>query len=169
MGCSVFARRYSRNRGCFLFLGVLRWFTSPLSLPQSYVFTLGWQGMTPAGFPHSEIPGSKPVCGSPRLIAACHVLHRLSAPRHPPCTLSSLTKLECILDSTNLSSMSDSVVKEPDGGARLRPERSRSYPRAPLPRPPKQRAPERLSRGHSPFPGPESRIDEFSKEPVPVP
>ena len=44
-----------------------------------------------AGFPHSEIPGSKPMCGSPRLIAACHVLHRLSMPRHSPCALSSLT------------------------------------------------------------------------------
>ena len=43
------------------------------------------------GFPHSEIPGSKPVCGSPRLIAAYHVLHRLLLPRHPPCALSSLT------------------------------------------------------------------------------
>jgi hypothetical protein len=49
--------------------------------------------MTLAGFPHSDIPGSKPACGSPRLIAACHVLLRLSAPRHPPCTLSSLTKM----------------------------------------------------------------------------
>ena len=47
-----------------------------------------------AGLPHSEIPGSTPACGSPRLIAACHVLHRLSAPRHPPYTLSSLTYLE---------------------------------------------------------------------------
>ncbi len=46
--------------------------------------------MTPAGFPHSEILGSTPVCGSPRLIAACRVLHRRSAPRHPPFTLSSL-------------------------------------------------------------------------------
>ena len=46
--------------------------------------------MTPAGFPHSEILGSKPVCGSPRLIGACRVLHRRSAPRHPPFTLSSL-------------------------------------------------------------------------------
>ena len=44
-----------------------------------------------AGFPHSEIPGSMPTCGSPRLIAACHVLHRLLLPRHPPCALSSLT------------------------------------------------------------------------------
>ena len=43
------------------------------------------------GFPHSEIPGSKPACGSPRLIAACHVLHRHLLPRHPPCALSSLT------------------------------------------------------------------------------
>ena len=43
------------------------------------------------GFPHSEIPGSKPACGSPRLIAACHVLLRLLAPRHPPYALSSLT------------------------------------------------------------------------------
>ena len=43
------------------------------------------------GFPHSEIPGSKPACGYPGLIAACHVLHRLLAPRHPPYALSSLT------------------------------------------------------------------------------
>ncbi len=42
-------------------------------------------------FPYSEIPGSKPACGSPRLIAACHVLRRLLAPRHPPYALSSLT------------------------------------------------------------------------------
>ena len=37
-----------------------------------------------AGFPHSEIRGSKAAPASPRLIAGCHVLHRLSAPRHPP-------------------------------------------------------------------------------------
>ena len=44
-----------------------------------------------AGFPHSEILGSKLMCSSPRLIAACHVLHRLLMPRHSPCALSSLT------------------------------------------------------------------------------
>ena len=49
------------------------------------------RGFYPRGFPHSEIPGSKPACGSPRLIAACHVLHRHLPPRHPPCALSSLT------------------------------------------------------------------------------
>jgi hypothetical protein len=43
-----------------------------------------------AGFPHSGILGSQPICGSPRLIAAYHALHRLPLPRHPPATLSSL-------------------------------------------------------------------------------
>ena len=47
-----------------------------------------------AGFPHSEIPGSMLMCSSPRLIAACHVLHRLSMPRHSPCALISLTSSE---------------------------------------------------------------------------
>jgi hypothetical protein len=47
--------------------------------------------MTRGGLPHSDIPGSKLVCSSPRLFAACHVLHRLLAPRHSPYTLSSLT------------------------------------------------------------------------------
>ena len=44
-----------------------------------------------AGFPHSEILGSKLMCSSPRLIAACHVLLRLLMPRHSPCALISLT------------------------------------------------------------------------------
>jgi hypothetical protein len=44
------------------------------------------------GFPHSEIRGSKVVRTSPRLIAAYHVLHRLSAPRHPPNTLKALDR-----------------------------------------------------------------------------
>ena len=43
------------------------------------------------GFPHSEISGSMDICSSPKLIAACHVLHRLLMPRHSPCALSSLT------------------------------------------------------------------------------
>ncbi len=42
------------------------------------------------GFPHSEILGSKLVRSSPKLIAAYHVLHRLSAPRHPPNALKTL-------------------------------------------------------------------------------
>ena len=44
-----------------------------------------------AGFPHSDISGSKDICSSPKLFAAYHVFHRLLVPRHPPCALSSLT------------------------------------------------------------------------------
>ena len=36
------------------------------------------------GLPHSDTPGSKPARGSSGIFAACHVLHRLLAPRHPP-------------------------------------------------------------------------------------
>ena len=50
--------------------------------------------MTPAGFPHSDICGSKPVCGSPQLFAAYHVLLRRSVPWHPPCALLSLIFLK---------------------------------------------------------------------------
>ena len=48
-------------------------------------------GVCPAGFPHSEIHGSKDICSSPWLFAAYHVFLRLSVPRHPPCALSCLT------------------------------------------------------------------------------
>ena len=44
-----------------------------------------------SGFPHSEISGSMRMCRSPKLIAACRVLHRLLMPRHSPCALISLT------------------------------------------------------------------------------
>ena len=97
---------------CFLFLRVLRWFTSPGLLLPAYVFSRGSPDLTREGLPHSEIPGSKPVCGSPRLIAACHVLHRFSAPRHPPSTLSSLTIK--YLRRESFVFLPDSLVKEPD-------------------------------------------------------
>ena len=41
--------------------------------------------MTPCGFLHSEICGSKLAYSSPQLIAVNHVLHRLPMPRHSPC------------------------------------------------------------------------------------
>ena len=48
----------------------------------TYVFSQGFP--LREGLPHSEIPGSTIARISPGLIAACHVLHRLSVPRHPP-------------------------------------------------------------------------------------
>ena len=43
------------------------------------------------GFPHSDTRGSMGICPSPRLFAACRVLHRLPVPRHPPRALFCLT------------------------------------------------------------------------------
>ena len=57
-----------------------------------------------AGFPHSEIHGSKPAFGSPWLIADRCVLRRLLVPRHSPCALCSLTiffLVLWVLSSTN--------------------------------------------------------------------
>ena len=57
----------------------------------TYVFSICYTDMTPCGFPHSEICGSKIICISPQLIAAYHVFHRLPVPRHSPCALVRLT------------------------------------------------------------------------------
>ena len=95
LGSSDFARHYFRNRGFFLLLEVLRWFTSLGSPLPPYVFRWRSPGMTLAGLPHSEISGSMRACRSPKRIVACHVLHRLSVPRHPPSTLSNLT-IKCL-------------------------------------------------------------------------
>ena len=48
-------------------------------------------GVLPAGFPHSDIHGSRDICSSPWLFAAYRVLLRLLVPRHPPCALLCLT------------------------------------------------------------------------------
>ena len=102
LGSSSFARHYSRNRFFFLFLWVLRCFSSPRS-PHIHYFTHVWiyRLFFLYEFPHSEIPGSKLMCSSPRLIATCYVLHRLLVPRHSPYALSSLTYLK--IRNTSLS------------------------------------------------------------------
>ena len=93
LGSSPFARRYLGNRCFFLFLRVLRCFSSPGYLLYTYIFSIGYLGIAPSEFPHSEICGSTAVCACPQLIAACHVLLRLLVPRHPPCALIYLTLL----------------------------------------------------------------------------
>src|SRR6478735_12174403 len=42
------------------------------------------------GFPIRKSPDQSLLSNSPKHIAACHVLHRLLVPRHPPNALSSL-------------------------------------------------------------------------------
>ena len=86
LGSSAFARHYSRNHFCFLFLCLLRCFSSAGSPPNSRM-----SGLQPDGLPHSEIRVSSLICSYARLIAACHVLLRLQEPWHPPCALGYFT------------------------------------------------------------------------------
>ena len=90
LGSFPFARRYSENRCFFLFLRVLRCFSSPRCPLYGYVFTIGSLRITTGAFPHSDIRGASVVCTFPRLFAAYHVLLRLPVPRHPPYALSCL-------------------------------------------------------------------------------
>src|SRR5690349_10329715 len=93
LASSSFARHYSRNHYCFLFLRVLRCFTSPRSLHAPYVFRCGSPGNSRPwrGFPIRTPWDHSPVIDSPRLIADSYVLLRLLMPRHPPCALKNLT------------------------------------------------------------------------------
>ena len=81
LGSFHFARRYFGNRCFFLFLLLLRCFSSEGWPPKRML------GLLPNGLSHSEIFGSNLVCKSPKLIAAYHVFLRLQEPRHPPYAL----------------------------------------------------------------------------------
>ena len=65
----------------------------------TYVFSIHFPDMSPGGLPHSDICGSRLICSSPQLFAACHVLLRLPVPRHSPCALFSLN----FMSTANLS------------------------------------------------------------------
>ena len=86
LGCSAFARHYLRNHFRFLFLRLLRCFTSAGIALMSYVFTHTLHKINCVGLPHSEILGLTRAYRFPRLIAVCHVLHRHSVPGHSSCT-----------------------------------------------------------------------------------
>ena len=62
------------------------------------------------GFPHSEILGSKPIPGSPKLIAGYHVFHRLLLPRHPP---NALLALDLIQKKTVFHAAAPEAGKKP--------------------------------------------------------
>jgi hypothetical protein len=56
-----------------------------------YGFRREYPGSTGMGFPIRKSPDQSLFSDSPGLNAACHVLHRLPAPRHPLCALNYLT------------------------------------------------------------------------------
>jgi hypothetical protein len=83
---------------------------------RTYGFSAGYPLLD--GLPHSEIPGSTSARLYPGLFAACHVLHRLSVPRHPPNALTST------LDRKNPSLAETS-------SARNKPSREDTHPKKP--------------------------------------
>ena len=93
LGSSAFARHYSRNHCYFLFLRVLRCFSSPRSPSATRC-----DGIAAAGFPHSDIGGS---CGYLPLAAAFRSLSRPSSPPRAkastvcPCLLSARRTSPC--------------------------------------------------------------------------
>ena len=87
-----FARRYLGNRCFFLLLELLRCFSSPRFLILRYFIHTA----VPAHYyrwvpPFGNLRFITDICSLPQLIAACHVLHRLLVPRHPPYALFNLT------------------------------------------------------------------------------
>ena len=69
-------------------------FRSQVPVSADYKPPEGNYNQLSGGLPHSEIQGSKPITGSPWLIAGYHVLHRLLLPRHPPNALLALDLIQ---------------------------------------------------------------------------
>ena len=69
----------------------------------SFALTISVTCLQHAGLPHSEITGSIPVCSSPVLFAAYHVLHRLQKPRHPPFALVTFSLYVLLMNHKNFS------------------------------------------------------------------
>jgi len=85
-------------------------FQFPSLASGTYVFSDGSRGFAAGGCPIRKSPGQSLLGGSPELIAACHVLHRLLTPGHPPCALVRLTTTQRMKEIR--TAHSESVVKE---------------------------------------------------------
>jgi hypothetical protein len=79
---SAFARHYLRSLMLMSFPPATEMVQFAGFAACGYGFTTGYP--LGGGLPHSEISGSTGARPSPELFAACHVLHRLSVPRHSP-------------------------------------------------------------------------------------
>ncbi len=88
---SAFARHYLRNRFFFLFLQVLRCFTSLGRLPLPMDSAMNDNLFRLPGFPIRISTDQCLIGDSPWLFAAIHVLLSLLTPRHPSYALSNLS------------------------------------------------------------------------------
>ena len=86
LGFSPFAHHYYGNLFWFLFLQLLRCFSSLGWLFPVYIFNRQFLGL-----PHSDISGSMLASSSPERFVGHHVLLRLCVPRYPPFAFHCLT------------------------------------------------------------------------------
>src|SRR2546423_15579985 len=93
------------------------------SLPPRALFYSGasTSALPLVGFPIRKSRDQRSVSTSSGLIAAAHVLHRLLAPRHPPCALSLL-----IVKNTLVLLWSFQGAREPSSPYARKPARGRS-------------------------------------------
>src|SRR5512135_1834661 len=101
-------------------------FQFPSLASGTYVFSDGSRGFAAGGFPIRKSPGQSLLGGSPELIAACHVLHRLLTPGHPPCALVRLTTTQRMKEFR--TAHSESVVKEQEHDATRPIKRTFAHP-----------------------------------------
>ena len=87
----AFARHYSQNLGWFLFLVLLRCFSSDRSPHIPILFSIWYMNFTSCGLLHSDICALTFAYNYTQLFAVNHVLRRLPMPRHSPCALISFT------------------------------------------------------------------------------
>lgn len=105
LGWFPFARRYLGNRFYFLFLGVLRCFSSPRWPPATMYSLQDDAVLTAPGCPIQKSPDQRMFSSSPKLIAAFHVFHLHLTPRHPPFALSSLATKSFVLTQISLNAL----------------------------------------------------------------
>jgi hypothetical protein len=81
----------------------------------------GTRALPRVGFPIRKSRDQRSVSTSPGLIAAAHVLHRLSAPRHPPCALVLLIRKNTCVAAMEFSRCAGSTppARTPAAGAGL--------------------------------------------------
>ena len=88
----------------YLFLWVLRCFSSPGSLPAAIYSPPDTRAFPRVGFPIRTSSVQAVAHTSPKLFAVYRVLHRQLTPRHPPCALSSLSS--CDTENSTFSNSS---------------------------------------------------------------
>jgi hypothetical protein len=93
----------------------------------------GTRALPRVGFPIRTSRGQWMVSSSPGLFAAAHVLHRLLAPRHPPCALVLLIMKNTVFATMEFSRCARAVPawKKPAGGRSLKTQQ-RGTPRSTL-------------------------------------